>query len=89
MVGLSPLQPPPPSHNKDNKLEFYALEQRGAGGAGGAIKEICWTSHEEVAADEIRDSGGGGGREGHNSCSEDEIPLKGIRVRDDGGLEVV
>lgn len=72
-----------------NSLEFYKLKERGAGrGGGGVVKEIitsAWASKEDLAQDRNASVGSGSGR-GMGagtmpSWSEDEIPLKGIRVK--------
>ena len=72
-----------------NSLEFYKLKERGAGGGGGGVvKEIitsAWTSKEDLAQERNGSVGSGSGR-GMGagtmaSWSEDEIPLKGIRVK--------
>ncbi|KAL9071785.1 MAG: hypothetical protein Q9161_004049 [Pseudevernia consocians] len=66
-------------------MPFYPLKEKTP--AGAAVKEIvtsAWASKEDLAEEERRDSGSGSGRATTTtttSWSEDEVPLKGIRVK--------
>ena len=66
-------------------MPFYSLKEKTP--AGAAVKEIvtsAWASKEDLAEEERRDSGSGSGRAATTtttSWSEDEVPLKGIRVK--------
>lgn len=65
-------------------MQFYKLEERGAG-----VKEIitsAWASKEDLGeggASRGSGSGSGSGRRATISWSEDEIPLKSIRVKNE------
>lgn len=80
-----------------NSIEFYKLKERGGGGGGVKdIISSAWASKEDLAHERNGSVGSGCGRGsgsgsgsgrgmgvglGTVTWSEDEIPLKGIRVK--------
>lgn len=67
-----------------NDTHFYKLKERGAG-----VKEIItstWASKEDLSEGRESGSGSGSGSAGRRatvSWSEDDIPLKSIRVKNE------
>lgn len=85
MVGVGKSSTSTKDMTGNSNSHFYKLKERGKG-----VKEIItsrWGSKEDLAESQGSGSGSGsgsgGGRRATSSWSEDEIPLKSIRVKNE------